>query len=243
MAAITANLREFRLKDWASAMANRTGKPRPALSTLLNLAGFGLAAVASIFFCGIASFSFLSTSKEMRQISDIRDREVDVNPVRPPVPVDPELLGSGAEAAFGTPPRDNPPVRDTPPREASGTQSASEPAPPGASEASATQEVALSGTASPPPNPADQPDWVSHGIEMQNNQKVNLDTDDAAASDERMTRQVIQQNKSYEYYYHTNGAAWRYRLIRECGPIKDRVLYDDCFRSFKAQYPAATRTR
>jgi hypothetical protein len=222
-------------------MANRTGKPRPALSTLLNLAGFGLAAVASIVFCGIASFSFLSTSKEMPQISDIHDRSIEVNQVRPPVPVEPGLLGSGAKAAFTTPSRDNPPVPDTPPREASGAQSV-EPAPPGTSEASATQETALSGTASPPA-PAHQSDWVSRGIEVQNNQKVTFEADDAASSDGKMPKPVIQPDRSYEFYPRTNISAWRYRLMRECGPIKDRALYDDCFRSFRAQYPAATRAR
>ena len=226
------------LKDWASAMANRTGKPRPRLSTLLHLTGFGLAAAASIVFCGIASFSFLYTSKEMLRTSDIRDRGVEVNLVRPPVAVEAELRGLGAEAAVSTPARDSPAVPDTRPGEASGAQSASEPAPPSASETSATQEAALSGTTSPPPIPADQPDWVSRGTEVQNNQKVKLDADDAAASDEKMPRQMVQQGKSHDYYIRTNAVAWRYRLMRECGPIKDRALYSDCVRSFRAQYPA-----
>ena len=59
-------------------MANRTGRARPSLSTLLNLAGFGLAAVASIAFCGTAAFSFLYTSEEIPQISEIRDRSVEL---------------------------------------------------------------------------------------------------------------------------------------------------------------------
>lgn len=218
-------------------MANRTGKSRPALSTLLNLAGFGFAAVASIVFWGMAAFSFLSTSEEMTQISEIRDRGVELKPMHESVPAAAELLGSGAEAAFSDRPRDSPAVPDPPPRAASGAQSASEPAPPGASEASATHEPALSGTASPPPIPADQPDWVSRGIQVQDHQAVKRDADDAASPHEQMPEQVIQQGKSHEYYLRTNAAAWKYHLKKECGPIKDRALYNDCFRSFRAQYP------
>ena len=81
-------------------MANRTGKARSALNTLLNLAGFGLAAIASIVFCGIAAFSFLYTSEEMPQTSEIRDRSVEVKLVHESVPAEAELLGSGAEATF-----------------------------------------------------------------------------------------------------------------------------------------------
>ena len=216
-------------------MANRTGKPRSALSTLFNLAGFGLAAVASIVFFGIAAFSFLSTSEELPQISEIRDRGVEVKPMHEPVPAAAELLG--AEPAFSGPPRDSPAVPDTRPREASGAQSAPEPAPPGASEASATHEAALSGTASPPRIPADKADWVSRASQVQDNQLVKLDADDAPSSHEEMPRQVIQQGKSHDYYLRTNAAAWKYRLKRECGPIKDRALYYDCLRSFRAQYP------
>ena len=214
-------------------MANRTGKSRPALSTLLNLAGFGLAAVASIVFCGIAAFSFLYTSEEMPQISEIRDRSVEVKPMHGSVAAAADLLGPGAEAALSDAPRDSPAVPNRRPREASGAQSASEPA---SLEASATHEPALSGTASPPPIPADQAGWVSRGIRVQDDQTVKRDADDAA-SHEEVPRQVIQQGKSHDYYLRTNAAAWKYRLKRECGPIKDRALYDDCFRSFRAQYP------
>jgi hypothetical protein len=202
-------------------MANRTGKPRSALSTGLNLAGFGLAAVASIVFCGIAAFSFLYTSEEMPQTSENRDRSAEVKLTHESLSAAAELLGSGQDSPAGP---------DTPPREASGAQSASEPASPGASEASATHEAALSGTASPPAIPADKADWVSRASQVQDNQLVKLDADDAALPHEEMPRPVIQPGKS-------NAAAWKYRLKKECGPIKDRALYDDCFRSFRAQYP------
>lgn len=211
-------------------MANRAGKPRPALSTLLNLAGFGLAAVASIVFCGIAAFSFLYTSEEMPQTYEIRDRGVKLKPMHESGPAAAELLGLGAEATVSDPPRDRPAVPDTPPREASGAQSRSDPASPGASEASATYEAALSGTASPPPR-------VSPGFRVQDDQTLKLDADDAASSHEEMPRQVIQPGKAHDNYLRTNAAAWKYRLKKECGPIKDRVLYNDCFRSFRAQYP------
>jgi hypothetical protein len=217
-------------------MADRTGKARSALSTLLNLAGFGLAAAASIIFCVIAAFSFLYTSEEIPQTSEIRDRSVEVKLLDESFPAAAELLGSGAEATFGDPPRDGPAVPDTPPREASGAQSPSEPAQASASEASAAYEAALSGTASPPPIPADH-DRVSRGIQVQDNQTVKLDADDAVSSREEMPRQLIQQGKAHDYYLRKNPAAWKYRLKRECGPIKDRELYDDCFRSFRAQYP------
>ena len=218
-------------------MANRTGRARPSLSTLLNLAGFGLAAAASIVFCVIAAFSFLYTSEEMPQTSEIRDRSVEVKLVHESVPAEAELLGSGAEATFSGPPRDGPAVPDTPPREASGAQSPSEPAQASASEASAAYEPALSGTASPPPIPADQPDRVSRGIQVQEEQTAKLGADDGASSHEEMPRQEIQQGKAHDYYLRKNPAAWKYRLKKECGPIKDRVLYNDCFRSFRAQYP------
>ena len=219
-------------------MANRTGKTRPALSTLLNLAGFGLAAIASITFCGIAAFSFLYTSQEMPQISEIRDRGVEVKPKHESVPAAAEILGLDAEAAFSEPPRDRPSDPDTRPRAASGLQSASGPALPAANETGATHELALSGTGWPPSVPADQPGSVSRGIQVQDNQTAKLDTDNAASPREQMPGQVIQQGKSHDYYSRTNTAAWKYRLKRECGPIKDRALYNDCLRSFRAQYPA-----
>ncbi|MBV8092997.1 MAG: hypothetical protein JO110_07150 [Acetobacteraceae bacterium] len=207
MNAITANFREFDYRIGVSAMANRTGKPRlTPLSMLLDLAGFGLAAAASIVFYAIAAFSGLYISEETPKSSEIRDRDIEVRPVQPPVPVKAELLGLGAEATLSTPPRDSPAILDMRRREVSGAQPVSEPASLGASEASATQEV-------------------------------KLDADNAAAlSHEKMPRQAIQQGHSHDYYFRTNAASWSYRLIKECGPIKNRTLYTDCVRSFRAQY-------
>ncbi|MBV8521381.1 MAG: hypothetical protein JOY71_04505 [Acetobacteraceae bacterium] len=207
MNAITANFREFDYRIGVSAMANRTGKPRlTPLSMLLDLAGFGLAAAASIVFYAIAAFSGLYISEETPKSSEIRDRDIEVRPVQPPVPVKAELLGLGAEATLSTPPRDTPAILDMRRREVSGAQPVSEPASLGASEASATQEV-------------------------------KLDADNAAAlSHEKMPRQAIQQGHSHDYYFRTNAASWSYRLIKECGPIKNRTLYTDCVRSFRAQY-------
>jgi hypothetical protein len=123
-----------------------------------------------------------------------------------------------------------------PPREVSGGQSVSEPLSPGASEAIAPQEASLSGAASPQAIPAEQPDRVSRGIETPHNQEVKLDADDVA-SNEKMPKQAIQQSQSHDSYFRTNAASWRARLTRECGPIKYRALYNDCVRSFRAQYP------
>jgi hypothetical protein len=115
MAAITADLREFQLKDWPSAMDNRTGNPRPMLSTLLNLAGFGLAAATSIVLWGIASFSFLDTKQRNIQ-NDRHPRPVRRSTTGASAgPVEAELRGLRAEAAFSTPARDSPAVHDTRP--------------------------------------------------------------------------------------------------------------------------------
>ena len=243
MNAITANFREFDYRIGVSAMANRTGKPRlTPLSMLLDLAGFGLAAAASIVFYAIAAFSGLYISEETPKSSEIRDRDIEVRPVQPPVPVKAELLGLGAEATLSTPPRDTPAILDMRRREVSGAQPVSEPASLGANEASATQEGLVSGTASPRPREVSGAQPVSEPASLgaskaSATQEVKLDADNAAAlSHEKMPRQAIQQGHSHDYYFRTNAASWSYRLIKECGPIKNRTLYTDCVRSFRAQY-------
>jgi len=64
------------------AMPSRTEEGRTPLSTLLDLVSLGLAAAATVIIFGIASFSLLYTSEGMPRGSGIRDRGVEVKPVR-----------------------------------------------------------------------------------------------------------------------------------------------------------------
>jgi hypothetical protein len=113
-----------------------------------------------------------------------------------------------------------------------GAQPVSEPLPPGASEGSATADASLIGTVPTPPIPAEKRDPVFREM----HQSVNLGGDDAA-SHEKIPIKHVQQGQSHDHYFSTNAAFWRYRLRKECGPIKYPALHGDCVRSFKAQYP------
>jgi len=370
-----------------SAMPSRTEEPRATPSTLLDLVSLGLVAAATIIIFGIASFSLLYTSEGMPRGSAIRDRGVEVKPVRsgvfpythanrPQLPAEAELPGPAAEATLSTSPPGSPAARDMQTPEVSRAQSVSEPLPlgasegsamqdaslsgtvltrppevreaqpvseqlpPGASEGSATQDASLSGTvltrpsevreaqavSEPlPPGPSEGsvmqdaslsgtvltrlpevretqsvskplPPGASEGSAMQDaslsgtvmtrppevigaqpvfeplppgasegsatadasligtvptppipaekrdpvfremHQSVNLGGDNAA-SHEKIPIKHMQQGQSHDHYFSTNAAFWRYRLRKECGPIKYPALHGDCVRSFKAQYP------
>jgi hypothetical protein len=295
-----------------SAMPSRTEEPRATLST--HLVALGLVAATTIIIFGIASFSLLYTSEGMPRGSGIRDRGVEVKPVRsgvfpythanrPPLPAEAELPGPAAEATLSTSPPGSPASRDmqtpevsraqpvseplplgasegsampdaspsgtvltrppevreaqpvseplppgasdgsamqdaslsgtvlTRPPEVIGAQPVSEPLPPGASEGSATADASLIGTVPTPPIPAEKRDPVFREM----HQSVNLGGDDAA-SHEKIPIKHVQQGQSHDHYFSTNAAFWRYRLRKECGPIKYPALHDDCVRSFKAQY-------
>ena len=118
----------------------------------------------------------------------------------------------------------------TRPPEVIGAQAVSESLPPGASEGSATADASLIGTVPTPP--AEKRDPVFREM----HQSVNLGGDNAA-SHEEIPIKHMQQGQSYDHYFSTNAAFWRYRLRKECGPIKYPALHGDCVRSFKAQYP------
>jgi hypothetical protein len=120
----------------------------------------------------------------------------------------------------------------TRPPEVIGVQPVSEPLPPGASEGSATADASLIGTVPTPPIPAEKRDPVFREM----HQSVNLGGDNAA-SHEKIPIKHMQQGQSHDHYFSTNAAFWRYRLRKECGPIKYPALHGDCVRSFKAQYP------
>jgi hypothetical protein len=120
----------------------------------------------------------------------------------------------------------------TRPPEVIGAQPVSEPLPPGASEGSATADASLIGTVPTPPIPAEKRDPVFREM----HQSVNLGGDNAA-SHEKIPIKHMQQGQSHNHYFSTNAAFWRYRLRKECGPIKYPALHGDCVRSFKAQYP------
>jgi hypothetical protein len=118
----------------------------------------------------------------------------------------------------------------TRPPEVIGAQPVSESLPPGASEGSATADASLIGTVPTPP--AEKRDPVFREM----HQSVNLGGDNAA-SHEEIPIKHMQQGQSYDHYFSTNAAFWRYRLRKECGPIKYPALHGDCVRSFKSQYP------
>jgi hypothetical protein len=370
-----------------SAMPSRTEEPRATLSTLLDLVSLGLVAAVTIIIFGIASFCLRYTSEGMPRGSGIRDRSVEVKPVRsgvfpythanrPPLPAEAELPGPAAEATLSTSPPGSRAARDmqtpevsraqpvseplplgasegsampdaspsgtvltrppevreaqpvceplppgasegsamqdaslsgtvlTRPPEVIGAQPVSEQLPPGASEGSATQDASLSGTVLTRPSEVREaqavseplPPGASEGSAMQDaslsgtvmtrppavigaqpvseplppgasegsatadasligtvptppipaekrdpvfremHQSVNLGGDDAA-SHEKIPIKHVQQGQSHDHYFSTNAAFWRYRLRKECGPIKYPALHGDCVRSFKAQYP------
>jgi hypothetical protein len=127
------------------------------VSRLLDLVSLGLVAAATIIIFGIASFSLLYTGEGMPRGSGIRDRGVEVKPVRsgvfpytranrPPLPAETELPGPAAEATLSTSPPERPAAGDMQTPEASRAQPALEPLPPGASEGSPTQDAAMNGT-------------------------------------------------------------------------------------------------
>ena len=140
-----------------SAMPSRTEEGRTPPSTLLDLVSLGLVAAATVIIFGIASFSLLYTSEGMPRGSGIRDRGVEVKPVRsgvfpythanrPPLPAEAELPGPAAEATLSTSPPGSPAARDMQTPEVSRAQPVSEPLPLGASEGSAMPDASPSGT-------------------------------------------------------------------------------------------------
>ena len=123
----------------------------------------------------------------------------------------------------------------TQPPEIMGAQPVSEP-PPGASEASATQDASLSGTVPTLPSPVEQRDRVFREFELHQHPKVSFDEENTALHKKIPTRHRL-YGQAHDYFFSTNADVWRYRLRKECGPIKDPPLHIDCVRSFRTQYP------
>lgn len=194
--------------------ANRTEEPRNALSPLIYVISVALIAAATIVSFGIASFSFLDTSKEMSS-SGIRDWGVELKPVLSGVvpythayaalvPAETTLPSPAVEATRRASPPESAAAYNMQPPEVSGPQPGSEQPGLGARAANATEDASRSGTMPTLPIPAAQCDQVFREFEM-----------------------LLRNNAGFR----SN------RLRKECGPIKDPRLLGDCIRSFRAQYP------
>jgi hypothetical protein len=104
--------------------------------------------------------------------------------------------------------------------------------PPGIGATSATLDTSLSGAAPNFPDPAAQREQVFREFTMHHIQKSA-----PGASHPEGAMENQQHRQSYGYYFGNNVAVWIYRERKECGPIRGSVLYADCVRSFRAQYP------
>jgi hypothetical protein len=148
-------------------------------------------------------------------------------PVSEPPPGASEASATQDASLSGTVPTQSP--------EVSGAQPASEP-PPGANEGSATQDASLSGTVPTLPSPVEQRDRVFREFELHQHPKVSFDEENTALHKKIPTRHRL-YGQAHDYFFSTNADVWRYRLRKECGPIKDPPLHIDCVRSFRTQYP------
>lgn len=202
----------------ATTTASRTEEPRHTLSVLIYVISVALVAATTIVGFGIASFSLLYTSKEMRS-SVIRDWGVEVKPVLSGVvpythanaasaPAETTLPSPAVEAALRASLPEGAAAYIMQPPEVSGPQPGSEQPGLGASGASATKDASRSGTMPTLPIPAAQRDQVFREFEMLLSNYAGFRSD---------------------------------RLRKECGPIKDPQLLDHCVRSFRAQYPVHRR--
>jgi hypothetical protein len=244
-----------------STVGGRTRELRVTSWTLLDLVSVWFVAATTIIFFGIASLSFLHFSKEIPRVSDIRDRGVAVKLERfnvfphihsnaapaALVPAMTTLPSSVAKAIPRTSTTRGPATGNARPPESSGARPVSAPLPPGASEASgarhnsepfllgineeaATPDESQGGALPTPAVPTQQRDQPFHEFETHHNQNVGLDGNNAVLR-EKTAVQSMPKSQSH------NAAFWRYRLRKECGPIRDPALSADCVRSFSAQYP------
>lgn len=139
----------------------RTGEPRLTLSALIYVVSVALVAAATTVSFGIASFSFLDTTKQMPRGSRISDRRAEPKPVlsdvvshnhenAAPFPAEAKVSSTVVEATL---------------------------------RASAQERPAAfwTGTMLTRPIPAEQRERVFREFEMYNSQKVKMDEDKAAS--------------------------------------------------------------
>jgi hypothetical protein len=53
----------------------------------------------------------------------------------------------------------------------------------------------------------------------------------------------VRKSQWYDHLLRTNGSFLRYRTDKECGPVSDRYLRNDCIRSFDIYEPFRPRSK